>query len=155
MVLIMNPLNPFAGKSCLLRTFSVLLLLGGIGSARGEEEEVSRSQHIGVLYPNGVDIVGYTVEHRSGDHLYSYYTFGFPALAAVGISYYQAHDSQGWTASAGTGIGFLNQVNFSVAYQWPMTSGKTPAFLKLGAGRFGSLVGKGAFPVLSLEWRMK
>ncbi len=135
-----------------LRALVVLSLLG-VTKAYGEDG--GRSWHAGLFYPQGVDAVGYTVEKGLTEHLYGYYTFGFPALAAAGISYYQSYNGEGWTASAGTGIGFLNQGNFSLAYQWPLATDGDQMFLKMGIGYFGSLIANGPFPVLSIERRLE
>ncbi len=143
----------FSYKQRFLSTLLALSLLGATNAARGEGG--GRSWHAGLFYPHGVDVIGYTVENSFTEHLYGYYTFGFPALAAAGVNYYQSYRGEGWVASAGTGIGFLNQGNYSLAYQWPLAAGADPTFLKLGVGYFGSLIANGPFPVLSFERRLE
>ncbi|MDO8312969.1 MAG: hypothetical protein Q7T25_13630 [Sideroxyarcus sp.] len=138
-----------------LYCFLALMIYAGAGVCEELDGNRSRSMHAGIFYPNGVDIVGYTIEDKLSDNLYRYYTFGFPALASIGISYYKNYAGDGLTASIGTGIGFLNQVNVSVAYQWQIRQNKEPAFVKLGLGYAESLVAHGAFPVLSFEQRLE
>lgn len=130
-----------------------LVLFACAGAGESAEETRTTSMHLGMLYPNGVDVVGYTIEDKLNDNFYSYYTFGFPSLASIGISYYKNYAGDGLTASMGTGIGFLNQVNGSVAYQWQVQQSKEPALIKLGVGYAASLVFNGVIPVLSCEQR--
>ncbi|MDP2760115.1 MAG: hypothetical protein Q8O64_06870 [Sideroxyarcus sp.] len=132
---------------------AALALFVCAGDCEGADETRATSMHLGMLYPNGVDVVGYTIEDKLNDNLYRYYTFGFPALASIGVSYYKNHAGNGLTASMGTGVGFLNQVNGSVAYQWQVQQSKEPAFIKLGVGYAASLVFNGVIPVLSYEQR--
>lgn len=107
--------------------------------------------HAGFLYPNGVDVVGYTVERKleASEKLYHFYTFGFPSLAATGISYYQNFVDNGFVATAGVGIGFV--LYSSVAYQWRVGCRQ---YLKLGAGYATGIAYSGAFPALSYEHRL-
>lgn len=130
-----------------------LVLFACAGVCEGAEETRTKSMHFGMLYPNGVDMVGYTIEDKLNDNFYRYYTFGFPSFASIGISYYKNYAGDGLTASIGTGVGFLNQVNGSVAYQWQIQQSKESAFIKLGIGYAASLVFNGAIPVLSYEQR--
>jgi len=111
-----------------------------------------KSYHLGVLYPAGADIAGYTVEHKIKDKLYRFYTFGFPAVASVGLAYYENYEGNGFVTSAGVGLGYLSMVHGSVAYQWKV---EETDYLKLGAGFATSLVYNGAFPVLSYEHRFR
>lgn len=133
--------------------YSSLALMICACHAACADEVRSRSTHIGFLYPNGVDVLGYSIEDKLGDHLYQYYTFGYPALASIGISYYANYTGNGLSASIGTGIGYLNQANGSIAYQWQLPPDKESCFVKFGIGYAESLVFSGAFPVLSLEKR--
>jgi len=106
--------------------------------------------HFGLLYPNGVDVVGYTVESKLTDYFYRYYTFGFPALAAVGLSYYGSYWGNGFTAAIGVGIGSI--LNGALAYQWQMDKSR---YLKLGAGMTVGVAYGGVYPVLSYEYRFE
>ena len=133
--------------------FLTLIIYAGAGACEELDGTRSKSMHFGMLYPNGVDMVGYTIEDKLSDNLYRYYTFGFPSLASIGISYYKNYAGDGLAASIGTGVGFLNQVNGSVAYQWQVQQSKESAFIKLGIGYAASLVFNGAIPVLSYEQR--
>ncbi len=111
--------------------------------------------HAGFLHPNGVDLFGYSTEIQFSEHLYRYYTFGFPSLAAIGLNYYQSYTGDGVFASMGTGLGFLNQGNVSVGYQWQvLQKNQAPAYIKFGVGYAGSLVFNGAYPVISFEQRL-
>ena len=122
----------------------LLSLIGGC--AQGVESV--QSTHLGVLYPNGVDVAGYTVERRIDAGLYRFYTFGFPALAAMGIGYYRNFAEDGLTSTVGVGVGSV--LYGSVAYQWRVGKAR---YVKLGAGvTFGVAYG-GAYPVISYEYR--
>ena len=104
--------------------------------------------HFGLLYPNGVDVVGYSVEKRISANVYRFYTFGIPSLAAVGLSYYGSYGGDGLTSTLGVGIGSV--LYGSLAYQWQMDKSR---YWKLGAGvTFGVAYG-GVYPVLSYEYR--
>ena len=124
-----------------------LWLLPGLNVGAWADEAV-RSVHWGFLYPNGVDLVGYTVERRIDAGLYGFYTFGFPSLAAAGVSYYRDFAGNGFTSTAGIGIGSV--LYGSAGYQWRVSE---RGFVKLGAGlTFGVAYG-GVYPVISYERR--
>lgn len=106
------------------------------------------SVHAGFFYPAGVDLVGYTSEHKSDHGFYWYSTFGFPSLAAVGVSLYSEHDGTGPVATAGIGIGAVAYT--SLAYQIRAASGH---YVKIGGGYVASIVYTGLYPVLSYEMR--
>lgn len=93
-------------------------------------------------------MAGYSVEKEFSHNVYSFYTFGFPALAAIGLTYYQRYNGDGVTATAGAGIGFV--LYGSVGYQW--RTGKQD-YIKLGAGLATGVAYSGAIPVLSYEHR--
>jgi len=107
---------------------------------------------LGLLYPNGADIAGYTVESKKlgNDNIYYFYTFGFPAMASAGVSYYENYAGSGLAASLGVGLGYLSMAHGSIFYQWQI---KDSDYVKLGAGLSSTLVYNGAFPVLSYEHR--
>ncbi len=103
---------------------------------------------MGFLYPNGVDVVGYTVEKRIGNDFYGFYTFGFPSLAAAGLSYYSDFEGSGLSGTIGIGIGFV--LYGSLAYQWKISG---MHYIKTGAGYATGIVYTGVYPVLSYEYR--
>ena len=109
---------------------------------------VTSSVHAGVFYPAGVDLIGYTSEHKTAHGFYWYSTFGFPSLAAVGVSLYLEHDGNGPVATAGVGIGAVAYT--SLAYQIRAASGH---YVKIGGGYVTSIVYTGLYPVLSYEMR--
>jgi hypothetical protein len=116
----------------------------------GADEENMRSYHLGFLYPNGADIGGYTVEKNIQNNLYSFYTFGFPAIASIGVSYYENYEGDGFATSAGVGLGYLSMFHASISYQWKIEKAD---YIKVGAGLAATLVYNGAFPVISYEHR--
>jgi hypothetical protein len=107
-----------------------------------------RSYHLGLMYPNGVDFVGYTVEDKIKNNLYRFYTFGFPSIAAIGVTYCDNHEGNGLAATFGVGIGSV--MYGSIAYQLQI---KETHFVKLGAGLTTGIVYNGVYPVLSYEHR--
>jgi hypothetical protein len=88
-----------------------------------------KSFHVGLMHPNGVDVAGYSVEKKLSNNTYSFYNFGLPSLAAIGFTYYEEYKGNGFTATAGIGIGFV--MYGSVAYQWKI---EQQNYLKFGAG---------------------
>ena len=108
------------------------------------------SVHFGAMYPNGVDFVGYTVEAKIKSNTYRFYTFGFPSIAAAGLSYYENYEGNGMAAALGVGIGSV--MYGSIAYQWQIASTQ---FVKLGAGLTASIIYSGVYPVLSYEHRFR
>lgn len=125
----------------------VLLLIVPAAYAVVEEPSV-QSVHAGFLYPNGVDVVGYSVEKQIRDHLYRFYTFGIPSFAAIGVGYYKNYDGNGLSAAFGVGIGSI--MYGSLSYQWKI--GKVD-YLKLGAGVTTGVAYTGSYPVVSYEYR--
>jgi len=107
-----------------------------------------QSFHLGLMHPNGVDMAGYSVERKFSNDIYRFYNFGFPSLAAIGFTYYEKHKGNGFTATAGVGIGFV--MYGSVAYQWKV---EQQHYLKFGAGLATGVAYSGAFPVMSYEYR--
>ena len=108
----------------------------------------SKSYHLGIMHPNGVDIVGYTVEIPQTRNVYRYYNFGFPSLAAVGISYYENYNGNGLTSTLGIGVGSV--LYGSIAYQFSI---ENIQYLKIGAGFTASIIYSGVYPVLAYEYR--
>lgn len=111
-------------------------------------EDVIESFHLGGLHPNGVDVVGYSVEKKLKNNIYSFYNFGIPSFSALGINYYQAYNDSGVTGTIGVGIGSIMYA--SLAYQWKI---HMMDYLKLGAGFATGVAYTGAYPVLSYEHR--
>lgn len=109
------------------------------------------SWHAGFLYPNGVDVAGYTLERKLDSHesLYRYYTFGIPSFAAMGVSYYENFSGNGLVASAGAGVGFV--FHTSVSYQWRISANQ---YIKMGAGYATGVSYAGTYPALSYEYRL-
>ena len=124
-----------------------ILALAPFTCAVADEGEM-RSFHLGILHPNGVDFVGYSVEEKFKNDIYYFYTYGFPSIAALGLAYYANHEDDGLTGTFGIGIGSV--MYGAIAYQWKI---KATHFVKLGAGVTTSIVYTGAFPVLSYEHR--
>lgn len=106
------------------------------------------STHLGLMHPEGVDVAGYSAERKFTQDIYSFYTFGFPSLAAMGLTYYEQYEGSGFSATAGVGVGFV--MYGSVAYQWRIGQ---QDYLKFGAGLAAGVAYSGAFPVLSYEYR--
>jgi len=119
--------------------FTAILLLSFSVFAGADQSKV-RSFHLGFMYPNGVDLAGYTVEKKIRDNFYSFYTFGFPSLAAAGIGYYRNYEGNGLSGAFGVGIGSV--MYGSLAYQ-----------LKIGKMNFLKLGYSGVYPALSYEHR--
>ena len=132
----------------LKKVFITAILLLCFSVYAGAEEAKVRSFHLGFLHPNGVDLVGYTVEKKMRNNIYGFYTFGFPSLAAIGISYYRNYEGNGLSGTFGVGIGSV--VYGSLVYQWKF--GEMDYF-KLGAGYTTSIVYSGVYPALSYEHR--
>jgi hypothetical protein len=132
----------------------LLLILPGMASllqpAHAQENDTPHisSAHFGLVHPEGVDVAGYSVERKFDGNVYSFYTFGFPSLAAIGFSYYGQYAGNGLTATAGVGVGFV--LYGSVAYQF--RAGQND-FIKLGAGWGAGVAYSGGYPVLSYEHR--
>ncbi len=137
-------------STCLrLFIFIVVILLSTSSlCSAADDAEGARSLHAGFLYPNGVDVAGYTVEKRIGSDFYRFYTFGFPSLAALGLSYYSHYEGSGFSGTIGVGIGFV--LYGSLAYQWKIAE---MHYLKTGAGYATGIAYTGVFPVLSYEYR--
>ncbi len=124
----------------------VLLLAPALCAA--EERTATASVHAGFLYPNGVDLAGYTVEKSISATIYYFYTFGFPSLAAAGLCYYADYEGNGLSGTIGVGIGSV--LYASLVYQWKIA---TKQFLKTGAGFTTGIAYTGAYPALSYEYR--
>ncbi len=127
--------------------FTILLLLSAAISAQAAQEKV-QSFHLGFLYPNGVDVIGYSVEEKMSRHTYRFYTFGIPSFAAIGLSYYDSFEGDGWCATVGVGIGSI--MYSSLAYQWRVNN---QDYVKLGAGFTTGVAYTGGYPALSYEHR--
>lgn len=120
--------------------------------AAEERGVAEQSFHFGLMHPNGVDLAGYSVEKKfSNDYssnIYSFYNFGFPSLAATGLSFYENRNGNGLTATAGIGIGFI--MYGSAAYQIKIDNNQ---YIKLGLGLGAGIVHSGLFTVISYEHR--
>jgi len=134
------------GNSCRNGVAAGMLLLCAFSTIATAEEV--RSYHVGLLHPNGVDVAGYSIEKRIGDKVYRFYNFGFPSLAAVGLSYYGDYQGNGLTGTVGVGIGSV--IYGSLAYQWRL---EEIDYLKLGAGLTAGVAYSGVYPVLAYEHR--
>jgi hypothetical protein len=126
----------------------ILSCYASLAGAADDERSKLRSAHLGFVHPEGVDLAGYSVETKLGNNVYSFYTFGIPSIAALGLSYYEQYNGNGFFASAGAGIGFV--LYGSVAYQWKI---EQQHFFKLGAGLAAGVAYSGAIPVMSYEYR--
>jgi hypothetical protein len=133
-----------------LQCFSLILICyAGYAAAEDSHGVSVRSAHIGFLHPEGVDVAGYSMEEEFADEIYFFVTFGYPALAATGLTYYEQYGGNGLTATAGVGLGFV--LYTSLGYQWQIGQ---QHFLKAGAGWAAGIAYEGAFPVLSYEYRL-
>jgi len=108
------------------------------------------SFHAGLFHPNGVDLFGYSVEERTPQGLYWYYTLGFPSIAAIGLSSYGDYRAAGPFITGGIGIGSI--LYGSLGYQWPLGGNQ---YLKAGAGLTTGINYEGAFPALVYERRLE
>ena len=104
--------------------------------------------HAGFFYPNGIDLIGYTAENTIKTDIYYYYTFGFPSIAATGISYYSNYISNSVVISIGVGIGSIGYS--SLEYQLRVADKQ---YIKLGVGYTTGIAYTGMYPVLSYEYR--
>ena len=128
----------------------IIFVLAADTRGDSDRKEKEESFHAGFLYNNGVDVAGYTVEHKLKNRLYGYYTFGLPSLAAAGICYYSDYNHNGFAATLGVGIGSV--LYSSLVYQIRIAS---EHFIKLGAGYTTGIAYTGVFPALSYEIRFK
>ena len=136
------------GDSRIFSLIYLALLLAAALPAAAEEARTA-SGHFGFLYPNGVDVAGYTVERKLDDHLYRFYTFGIPSFAAIGVSYYANYSGNGTAAAVGVGLGSIAYA--SLAYQWKVGE---QDYFKLGVGVTTGVAYSGAYPALSYEHRL-
>jgi len=133
----------------IVKTITAIYLYLLIPSADASASSLpNKSMHFGLMHPNGVDVVGYSVEKPLTKNVYSFYNFGFPSLAAVGLSYYENYNSNGLTSAIGVGIGSI--LYASIAYQFAISNMQ---YIKAGAGLTTSIVYSGPYPVLSYEYR--
>lgn len=131
--------------------FLAIAIIGPVGLARAESEPARTSSvHAGFLSPAGVDVAGYTAEVSLNGRWYWFYTFGFPALAATGLSCYADYDGNGPVATAGVGVGSVAYA--SVVYQLRVAHNQ---FLKLGGGYTTGIAYTGLYPALSYELRFR
>jgi len=138
-------------KSALIRWLLCSVAgLVSLSSGYAQCGESVKSIHLGFLYPNGVDVAGYSVERQISADVYRFYTFGAPSLAAIGLSYYGDFEGDGFTSTVGIGIGSI--LYGSVAYQW---QADTLHYWKLGAGLTAGVAYSGVYPVLSYEYRFE
>jgi hypothetical protein len=128
------------------------VLIGVPASTYGESFSQDRitSVHGGFLYPNGVDVAGYTVEHTISHGFYKYYTFGIPSFAAAGISYNKNYKKNGVVATVGVGIGSAGYA--SIVYQRLFHE---KHIIKLGVGYTTGVAYTGVYPAISYEYRFK
>jgi len=132
----------------LKRVLIILILFFAPSLSAAEERTATSLVHAGFLYPNGVDLAGYTVERSIADNVYYFYTFGFPSLAAAGLSYYADYEGNGLSGTIGVGLGSV--LYASLVYQWKIADKQ---YLKTGAGFTTGIAYTGAYPALSYEHR--
>lgn len=141
-------------KTNLLANISAMLICAALSAATpaagDESSSLNRtaSIHGGFFYPGGVDIAGYTVEHKLGNNFYGYYTFGFPSFAAAGFSCYKNYNNNGPVATVGAGVG----PGFYAVLLYQLRIAEKQ-FMKLGGGFANGIAYTGAFPVISYEIR--
>lgn len=124
----------------------MLLLVNSLSATAADEQY--RSVHLGFLHPNGVDVSGYSVEQQIRGKLYRFYTFGYPALAAIGIVYYDQFQGDGFTSTWGVGLGTI--MYGSIGYQWKIADA---SYIKVGVGFATGIAYTGSFPVIAYEHR--
>ena len=125
--------------------YILMLLFCNQAGASGNDIE---SPHYGIFHPNGLDLIGYSVEKELAKGIYRYYTFGFPSFAAVGLNYYGNYAGNGLTSTIGIGLGAI--LHLSLAYQFHIDRRD---YIKIGAGYTDNLVYAGFYPVISYEQR--
>lgn len=133
-------------KAC----YTLLLALLCTTNLAVARDAAQTSFHLGLVHPNGVDVVGYSVEKKLSDRIYSFYNFGIPSFAATGLTFYQQYSGTDFTVTAGVGIGFV--MYGSAANQWKI---EQQQYLKLGAGLAAGVAHSGVIPVLSYEYRFE
>ncbi len=123
-----------------------ILLVAQVAAA----DESNQSIHLGVFHPNGgLSMIGYSVESPLNDRLYWYYAFGFPTVAAAGITYYENRDGNGLTSTLGVSLASYAYV--SAAYQLSLGNQR---FLKLGVGASGGFAYDATVhPIIAWEQR--
>jgi hypothetical protein len=136
------------GKDIFFILLILLFFSGNTASADAPWGATERSLHLGLFHPNGVDVLGFSVEQQINSNEYWFYNVGIPSFAAVGYSYYQHHAESGFLLTTGVGIGFV--LYGSLAYQWLI---KPQHLLKLGAVWATGVAYTGALPVVSYEYR--
>lgn len=137
----------FSVISCFFEAAVVLLCLIALPVNDSQASAIeSESYHFGFLHPDGVDIIGYSREKQISDSIYRFYTFGFPALAAIGINYYNNYTDHGINANIGVGIGSVAYA--SLNYRWVLSHNGR---IQLGAGYTTGIAYNGWYPVLSYE----
>jgi hypothetical protein len=94
-----------------------LALTAACAAGDGTPHKVS-SFHAGLFRPDGVDLIGYSVEERTHQGMYWYYAPGFPPSAAIGLSYHGDYRASGPFITGGIGIGSI--LYGSLGYQWPL-----------------------------------
>jgi hypothetical protein len=136
----------------ILIIFSVITILAFVHNSYAKSNQKDRisSIHVGFLYHNGVDIVDYSVEHKLKSRLYYFYTFGFPSLAATGISYYRDYHHNGIVGTIGVGIGSV--AYSSILYQLQLAA---KHYIKMGVGYTAGVAYTGIYPAVSYEMRFK
>lgn len=134
--------------------FLLAIIFSNENNAVAEQSDTEQTQsfHLGLMHPNGVDLAGYSVEKKFSNafsnNIYSFYNFGFPSLAATGFSFYGNRNGNGFTATAGIGIGFV--LYGSAAYQCKIEQDQ---YIKLGAGLGFGVAHSGLLTVISYEYR--
>jgi len=125
--------------------FLYLLFVTFTASLQADERQ-TESYHAGILHPDGVDIIGYTNETKIENHIYRFYTFGFPSLAAVGINFYADYYDNGINANIGVGVGTVAYA--SLNYRWVLHQRNK---IRFGAGFMTGVAYTGWYPVISYE----
>lgn len=127
-----------------------MTIIGPAPAAYGDSSPQGRtaSFHVGFLYPNGIDLAGFSVEHELSHSLYWYYTVGLPSIAGAGVTYYDDFNDNGLAATIGVGIGSV--LYSSLVYQVRVADKQ---FIKLGVGYTTGIAYTGVYPALSYEYR--
>lgn len=128
----------------------IILCNTSIDITEAAEMVEEQSIHFGLMHPNGVDLVGYSVEKQIAPNVFRFYSFGIPSLAAIGFTYYEEYKGSGISATAGVGIGFV--MYGSMAYQLRI---EAQHYLKFGVGLVTGVAYSGMYPVVSYEYRFK
>jgi len=120
------------------------LFLSAACFAESRHDDIYKSFHFGTFSSTGADLVGYRTISPIVGGIYSYYSFGIPSIASVGLSFYENYRGDGIILTGGYGVATL--FNASASYQWKI---KRDHFIEVGAGYGLLFEGQGFIPIIS------